>query len=181
MSLWTKARKKIGHAVKSVGKGLTSAVVDPLRATGHALEAGVNLLQGDLGAAGKNITKAYKESVRGGLNLTTGGTTSKLNDKIANAAAGVMSYGLLNFNEGSQYMENATGWDIDNSKAEAKERAAQAAYQAEVNAANEAEARNRRANLLSLRKSLTPSLSRSTQGGAGSNTIDKSQGGIILG
>lgn len=64
-----------------------------------------------------------------------------------------------------------------------EERKAQAAYQAEVNKANAQEERNRRANLLSLRKSLQPTLSRSSQGGGGGSVVDDSRGtgGVVLG
>lgn len=108
--------------------------------------------------------------------------TPKLISAAKEGGEMVGNYSTFNFNRGSQNLENLTGWDVDNSKAEAAEREAQARYQAEVDAANAAAERNRRANLLSLRKSLTPSLSRSSQGGgAGTSTTNKAQGGIILG
>lgn len=59
---------------------------------------------------------------------------------------------------------------------------AQYAYDVEVSKAQEKERQNRRANLLSLRKNLTPPLSKTSQNGQTSADSDiKSTGGIILG
>ena len=94
----------------------------------------------------------------------------------------INSYATFNFNRGSEKTEQLTGWDLDNSRAEAKEAAAQAAYQAQVNEANRISQNNLRANLLSLRKNLQKSYSRSSQGGPASyNDKDEGIGGIILG
>lgn len=160
-------------------------VIDTVRSVGHVAEAGYNVLQGDFKEAGKNIAKASGEitaAAVGGMTLGLGSfVTPKLIKTGKEFGEMVGNYSTGNFNRGSQNLENITGWDVDNSIAEEKERAAKKAYQAEVDAANAAAERNRRANLLSLRKSLTPSLSRSSQGGAAASSMTKSQGGIILG
>lgn len=166
-------------------ESLAQPVTDTVRSVGHVLEAGYNVLEGDFKEAGQNIAKATGEITAAGAGGMTLGLGKFATPKLISAAkeGGEMvgNYSTLNFNRGSQNLENITGWDIDNSKAEAAEREAQARYQAEVDAANTAAERNRRANLLSLRKSLTPSLSRSSQGGAAASSMEKPQGGIILG
>lgn len=186
------AVKEVKSFVKNPVKGtvklvesMSQPVVDTVRSVGHVAEAGWNVLEGDYKKAGQNIAKATGEITAAGV----GGMTLGLG-KVAtpNLIKGgkefgemVGNYSTFNFNRGSQNLENLTGWDVDNSIAEANERAAKEAYQAEVDAANAAAERNRRANLLSLRKSLAPSLSRSSQGGAAASSMTKSQGGIILG
>lgn len=167
-------------------KSMSQPVVDTVRSVGHVAEAGWNVLEGDYKKAGQNIAKATGEITSAAVgDMTLGlGKVATPNLIKGGKEFGEMvgNYLTFNFNRGSQNLENLTGWDVDNSIAEEKERAAKAAYQAEVDAANEAEARNRRANLLSLRKSLTPSLSRSSQGGQGGSGLPtKTQGGIILG
>lgn len=167
-------------------KSMSQPVVDTVRSVGHVAEAGWNVLEGDYKKAGQNIAKATGEITSAAVgDMTLGlGKVATPNLIKGGKEFGEMvgNYSTFNFNRGSQNLENLTGWDVDNSKAEAAEREAQARYQAEVDAANAAAERNRRANLLSLRKSLTPSLSRSSQGGgAGTSTTNKAQGGIILG
>lgn len=189
----SKAVKETKEFIKNPVKGtvklvesLAQPVTDTVRSVGHVLEAGYNVLEGDFKEAGQNIAKATGEITAAGAGGMTLGLGKFATPKLISAAkeGGEMvgNYSTFNFNRGSQNLENLTGWDVDNSKAEAAEREAQARYQAEVDAANAAAERNRRANLLSLRKSLTPSLSRSSQGGgAGTSTTNKAQGGIILG
>lgn len=188
----SKAVKETKEFVKNPVKGTvklvekaSQPVIDTVRSVGHVAEAGYNVMTGDFKEAGKNIAKATGEITAAGVGDMTLGLGSFVAPKLIKTGKEfgqmVGNYSTGNFNAGSQNLENITGWDVDNSIAEAKERAAKEAYQAEVDAANEAEARNRRANLLSLRKSLTPSLSRSSQGGAAASSMTKSQGGIILG
>lgn len=188
----SKAVKATKEFVKNPFKGTvkliekaSQPVIDTVRSVGHVAEAGYNVLQGDFKEAGKNIAKASGEITAASVgSIIPGGNivAPKLVKASKEVGEMVTNYSLLNFNRGSQNLENITGWDIDNSIAEANEKAAKEAYQAEVDAANAAAERNRRANLLSLRKSLTPSLSRSSQGGgAGTSTANKAQGGIILG
>lgn len=192
----SKAVDKAENAVKSFVKNPYKATkefvekasqpaLDTVRSVGHVAEAGYDVMTGDFKEAGKNIAKATGEITAAGVGDMTLGLGSFVAPKLISTGKEfgkmVGNYSTGNFNRGSQNLENITGWDVDNSIAEAKERAAQEAYQKEVDAANEAEARNRRANLLSLRKSLTPSLSRSSQGGAAASSMPKSQGGIILG
>lgn len=177
-------KNPIKGTVKLV-ESLAQPVTDTVRSVGHVLEAGYNVLEGDFKEAGQNIAKATGEITAAGTGAMTLGLGKYATPKLISAAkeSGEMvgNYSTFNFNRGSQNLENLTGWDVDNSIAEANERAAKEAYQAEVDAANAAAERNRRANLLSLRKSLTPSLSRSSQGGAAASSMAKSQGGIILG
>lgn len=189
----SKAVKETKEFVKNPFKGTvklvekaSQPVIDTVRSVGHVAEAGYNVMTGDFKEAGKNIAKATGEITAAGVGGMTLGLGSFVAPKLIKTGKEfgemVGNYSTGNFNRGSQNLENITGWDVDNSIAEEKERAAKAAYQAEVDAANEAEARNRRANLLSLRKSLTPSLSRSSQGGQGGSGLPtKTQGGIILG
>lgn len=184
--------KNVKEFVKNPVKGtvklvesLAQPVTDTVRSVGHVLEAGYNVLEGDFKEAGQNIAKATGEITAAGAGGMTLGLGKFATPKLISAAkeGGEMvgNYSTFNFNRGSQNLENLTGWDVDNSTAKANERAAKEAYQTEVDAANAAAERNRRANLLSLRKSLTPSLSRSSQGGAAASSMTKSQGGIILG
>lgn len=189
----SKAVKETKEFVKNPFKGTvklvekaSQPVIDTVRSVGHVAEAGYNVMTGDFKEAGKNIAKATGEITAAGVGDMTLGLGSFVAPKLIKTGKEfgemVGNYSTGNFNRGSQNLENITGWDVDNSIAEEKERAAKAAYQAEVDAANEAEARNRRANLLSLRKSLTSSLSRSSQGGQGGSGLPtKTQGGIILG
>ncbi len=183
--------KKAGKTVIDAGK---AALLNTTHGVGNMLEAGYNLATGDLKGAQKDFAKATGQLTEGflasetlvnpgamALNMASGGGVNKVNAIGGELSSMAVNYATGNFNAGSQNLENITGWDIDNSIAEDRERAAQAAYQAEVDAANAAAERNRRANLLSLRKSLTPSLSRSSQGGAAASSMTKSQGGIILG
>lgn len=156
-----KAGLKLGEMTYDVAKGDWKELQkDFAKMTGNLYES----IAGDaMGGTGKIIAPKLLES------------SKEVGEMLANYSTG-------NFNRGSQNLENLTGWDVDNSIAKEKERAAKAKYQAEVDKANAAEARNRRANLLALRKALVPSLSRSSQGGGGAGYFDeKSQGGITLG
>lgn len=159
----------MSKAVKKVGKMIAA----PFEAAWHIGEAGIKLVQGDLSGATDKF-------MQGTGDLAFAATGSNRVRHLQEAATG---YGLLNFNKGSESLEKATGWDIDNSNAEAAEKAAQEEYQRQVDEANAAAQRNRRANLLATRKSLTPTLSKSSQGGAtsSSNNNVNGMGGIILG
>lgn len=184
--LLDKTGKAVGKATVAVTDSLMQPTVDTLRSVGHVAEAGYDVMKGDFKSAGKNIAKATGEITAAGYGGMTLGLGKVATPKLLNISKEfgkmVGSYSTGNFNEGSQSLENITGWDVDNSIAEEKERAAKAKYQAEVDKANAAEARNRRANLLALRKALVPSLSRSSQGGGGAGYFDeKRQGGITLG
>ena len=165
--------KVVKGAKKLIKKG-GEMIAAPFEAAWHTGEAVIDLVGGDTSGFTENISKASGD-------ITKSMTGS---NRLKNLTAAGTSYGLLNFNKGSEFLEKATGWDIDNSNAEAAEKAAQAAYDAEVAEANAAAQRNRRANLLATRKSLTPSLSKSSQGGTGSgtnNNANSGTGGIILG
>lgn len=164
--------KVVKGAKKLIKKG-GEMIAAPFEAAWHFGEAAIELLQGD-------VSDATDKFMQGTGDLAFAATGSNRVRHFGEAATG---YGLLNFNKGSQALEKATGWDIDNSNAEAAERAAQQEYQRQVDEANAAAQRNRRANLLATRKSLTPTLSKSSQGGAasGSNNNVKGTGGIILG
>lgn len=159
----------MSKAVKKVGKMIAA----PFEAAWHIGEAGIKLVQGDLSGATDKF-------MQGTGDLAFAATGSNRVRHLQEATTG---YGLLNFNKGSESLEKATGWDIDNSNAEAAEKAAQEEYQRQVDEANAAAQRNRRANLLATRKSLTPTLSKSSQGGAtgGTNNNVNGMGGIILG
>ena len=190
----SKAEKKVEHAAEVVYDTGKTALLQTTHGLGNMVEAGYDLATGDLKGAQKEFAKATGQLTEGvlaaatitspgatTLNLISGGGVNKINKIGGQGASMLANYATGNWNAGSQKLEDITGWDVDNSIAEANERAAQKAYQAEVDAANAAAERNRRANLLSLRKSLTPSLSRSSQGGAAASSMTKSQGGIILG
>lgn len=182
MSLWSKIKKAVKKTVKAVTQPLHDTAI-ALRKDTQALG---NLLGGDFKEAGKDFVSARKEAAKGGAGTMLPGAQAyapKLIESAGKTSEALNAYATGNFNRGSQAVEDLTGWDVDNSIAEANERAAKEAYQAEIDAANEAEARNRRANLLSLRKSLTPSLSRSSQGGTGGGATQtvKGLGGIVLG
>ena len=186
MGKWYKPKTWVESGEKLV-KSVAEPVVDTARSVGHVVEAGYDVATGDFKEAGKNIAKATGEitaAAVGDMTLGLGGfVTPKLIYAGKEFGEMVGNYSTGNFNRGSQNLENITGWDVDNSIAEAAEAEAKAAYQAEVDAANAAAERNRRANLLSLRKSLAPSLSRSSQGGTGGGATQtvKGLGGIILG
>lgn len=176
--------KKVDKALSKAWKGVTQPLKDTTVGLRKDLQAVGDLAQGDLKGFGENFVSGRKEIAEGGAGTMLPGAQAyapNLIKTVGGASESLNAYATGNFNRGSQALENITGFDVDNSIAEARERAAKEAYQAEVDAANAAEARNRRANLLSLRKSLTPSLSRSSQGGAAASSMAKSQGGIILG
>lgn len=184
--LLDKASGAIAKETIKVTDSLMQPVVDTVRSVGHVAEAGYDVMKGDFKEAGKDIAKATSEITKAGMGGMTLGLGKAYTPNLLKASGEfggmVGNYSTGNFNAGSQNLENLTGWDVDNSIAEEKERAAKAKYQAEVDKANAAEARNRRANLLALRKALVPSLSRSSQGGGGAGYFDeKRQGGITLG
>lgn len=184
--LLDKASGAIAEETVKVADSLMQPMVDTVRSVGHVAEAGYDVLKGDFKEAGKDIAKAAKEIAKAGMGSMTLGLGKAYTPELLKASGEfgsmVGNYSTGNFNAGSQNLENLTGWDVDNSIAEEKERVAKAKYQAEVDKANAAEARNRRANLLALRKALVPSLSRSSQGGGGAGYFDeRSQGGITLG
>lgn len=193
--LLSKAAHGAEKAVKTVADTGKAALLNTTHGVGNMIEAGYNLATGDLKGAQEEFAKATGQLTEGflasgtlvnpgamALNMASGGGVNKVNAIGGQLSSMVTNYATGNFNAGSQNLENITGWDIDNSNAEDDARRAQERYQAEVEAANAAAERNRRANLLSLRKSLTPSLSRSSQGGAAAlSSMEKSQGGIILG
>ena len=176
--------KKVDKAFSKAWKGVTQPLKDTTIGLRKDLQAVSNLAKGDVKGFADDFVSARKEIAEGGAGTMLPGAQAyapKLIESVGKTSEALNAYATGNFNRGSQAVEDLTGYDVDNSIAEAKERAAKEAYQAEVDAANAAAERNRRANLLSLRKSLTPSLSRSSQGGAAASSIVKSQGGIILG
>lgn len=165
-------------------KGVTQPLKDTVVGFRKDLQSVGNLMQGDIKGFADDFVSGRKEMAEGGAGTMLPGAQAyapKLIETVGKTSEALNAYATGNFNRGSQAVEDLTGFDVDNSIAEANERAAREAYQAEVDAANAAAERNRRANLLSLRKSLTPSLSRSSQGGAAAFSMPKSQGGIILG
>lgn len=189
-------KNKVSTAWTNTRELAHDTTVDLLHGGGHILEAGYDLATGDVKKAGKDFAKGTKELSTGLVEsaaimnpgvlaynaVDTKHSVSKVADVAGNTAAAAVSYVTGNANQGTDYLEAATGADLDASKEKAKEKEAKAKYQAEVDKANAAEARNRRANLLALRKALVPSLSRSSQGGGGAGYFDeKSQGGITLG
>lgn len=181
MSRWTKIRDKGRNAIKKTVKGIGKTVAAPFEAAGHTLQAGVHLLEGDFSAAGKDLAKAAGNVAVGALG-SVGITSPDLLRSAQAVTQAAASYGTLNFNAGSHALQGA-GIDITADKANAEARAAQAAYDKEVAEAEDKALRSRRANLLETRKSLTPTLSKSSQGGSasGASNIGKGQGGIVLG
>lgn len=176
-----------------VGKNTVKVADSMIQPTVSAAKAGLKLgemaydiTKGDWGELQDDFAKMTGNLYKSIVGDAMGGTGKIVAPKLLESSKdlGEMAayYTTGNFNKGSDRLENLTGWDVDNSIAEEKERTAKAKYQAEVDKANAAEARNRRANLLALRKALVPSLSRSSQGGGGAGYFDeKSQGGITLG
>lgn len=157
------------HEIKKVGKSIEHGVSEAWEKTEQIASdfwehggkeavtvggiAAAALLTGGAAAGALGFT---------GVSSALTGTTAFLG---ATAATGVAGY---------------TG--AKNATVAEEERKAQAAYQAEVNKVNAQEERTRRANLLSLRKSLQPTLSRSSQGGGGSVVDDsRGTGGVVLG
>lgn len=181
MSVWTKVRDKGRNVVKKAVKGTVETLSAPLEMAGHTVQAGVHLLEGDISGAGKSLAKASGDLVRGATG-SVGMVAPGFADSLSSVAQAGTNYGLLNFNAGSHALQGA-GIDITSDKANAKARAAQAAYDKEVAEAEDKALRSRRANLLETRKSLTPTLSKSSQGGSasGASNIGKGQGGIVLG
>lgn len=182
MSKWYKPSTWINKA-EDVAKNIGKTVVAPFEGLFHAGEAGVHLLEGDLKGASKSIAKSVGDISYAGVSSITAGLTPGVAEFSKNIASAGTSYVSGNFNRGSEYLEKATGWDIDNSIAEAQEAQAQAEYQKQVNEANEISQRNLRANLLSLRKNLQKTYTKSTQGG-GAGLISNNNtatGGVILG
>lgn len=195
MGKWYKP-KTWGEAAEKVVKSITQPIHDTaigaredLQSAGY-LTAG--LLAGNKETRKKYLKKAQGKFVDARSDMAKGGagtmvplaseTAPELIETAGNLSGAINNYATFNFNDGSQNVEDLTGWDVDNSRAEAKEAAAQAAYQAEVNEANRISQNNLRANLLSLRKTLQRSFSRSSQGGpASSNEKNSGVGGIILG
>ena len=189
-SLVEKTGDLTGKAVVKATESVLQPIVSTGEAAYHLGATVVDVAQGDWKDAQKNLAKTAGNLLEAAtaktLNVATGymgkAVAPKLIDDAGKAGEMLAYYSTGNFNQGSQKLEDLTGWDVDNSKAEAAERAAKAKYQAEVEEANQAAVRNRRANLLALRKALTPSLSRASQGGGGAGYFDeKSQGGITLG
>lgn len=176
-----KAVKKVGSAIEKGVKGTVKTLAAPLEMAGHTVQAGVHLLEGDISGAGKSLAKASGDLVRGATE-TIGMVAPGFADSLSSVAQAGVNYGLLNVNAGSHALQGA-GIDITSDKANAAARAAQAAYDKEVADAEDKALRSRRANLLETRKSLTPTLSKSSQGGSasGASNIGKGQGGIVLG
>lgn len=166
-------------------EAVTQPLEDTLIGAREDLQSMGALLQGDLKGFEDKFVDARRDMAKGGAGTMLPGAQAyapELIQTVGDISEAINSYATFNFNRGSQKTEDLTGYDVDNSIAEEKERAAKAKYQAEVAKANAAEARNRRANLLALRKALVPSLSRSSQGGGGAGYFEeKSQGGITLG
>ena len=180
--------KSPGKGIVKIGKALTEPIKDTLVGAREDLQSFNKLLSGDYKGAQEKFVGARSKMAEGG-----GGTMVPLAEitapevpKLLGIASGTINTATTTWSlsKAGQYAYDRTGGEIDLTGVAAKEkkRAAQAAYEAEVKAANEAAERNRRANLLSLRKALTPSLSRSSQGGGGAGYFDeKKQGGITLG
>lgn len=172
---------KLGHSVKNTAK---QALINPFRATGHLLQAGGYLMSGKFSKAGVAFSKAAGEYTSAAVSAITGGVAPNLAEKAGQLSSAVASYGTLNFNRGSQYIEDATGYDLDNSKAEAEAARIAAAEQAEIDKANALAEQQRRANLLSLRKQVgAVNVGKSSIFGSGSasaSTKDETTG-IILG
>lgn len=177
MSLWKKVREGVKKTVKNT-------VINPLRATGHLLQSGGYLMSGKFSKAGVAFSKAAGEYTSAAVGAITGGIAPNLAEKAGQLSSAVASYGILNFNRGSQYVEDATGYDLDNSKAEAEAARIAAAEQAEIDKANALAEQQRRANLLSLRKQVGAVNigSKSTVFSGGSTTDNKNTAtGIVLG
>lgn len=176
---------KLGHAAKKIGKGIVkNSIINPLRAGGHLLQAGGYLMSGKLGKAGIAFSKASGEYTSAVVGTITGGVAPNFAEKAGQLSSAVTSYGTLNFNRGSQYVEDVTGYDLDNSKAEAEAARIAAAEQAEIDKANALAEQQRRANLLSLRKQVGAVNigSKSTVFSGGSTTDNKNTAtGIVLG
>lgn len=134
----------------------------------HELGGWDNIAIGAGLVAGTILTGGLAGAAVGGTLLGTSATTVGLG---AGAALGLATGGMT------------TKAGIEAGKAERQAAKEQAAYNAEVAKAEATSERNRRANLLNMRKSLTPSTSRSSQGGGTTNTTELNAGGagIVLG
>lgn len=170
---------------KKIVKAVTEPVKDTLIGAREDIQSAGKLVTGDIKGWEEEFVDARRQMAKGGAGTMVPLaeiTAPGLTETVADISEAINSYATFNFNRGSEKTEQLTGWDLDNSRAEAKEAAAQAAYQAQVNEANRISQNNLRANLLSLRKNLQKSYSRSSQGGPASyNDKDEGIGGIILG
>ena len=175
---------KIGHGVKNTAKSyVKQALINPIRGTGHIFQAGGYLAQGNFSKAGQSFDKAVTEYTTAAVSHITGGLTPGLAEKVGQIAGAVTAYSYGNFNRGSQYIEDVTGYDLDNSIAEAKTEAALAAQQREIDAENARADAQRRANLLSLRKQVGAVNvgAKSTVFSGGGETDKKTATGVVLG
>lgn len=166
-------------------EAVTQPLEDTLIGAREDLQSMGALLQGDVKGFEEKFVDARRDMAKGGAGTMVPfaqAVAPQVIETAGDISEAINSYATFNFNRGSEKTEELTGWDVDNSRAEAKEAAAKAEYQAKVNEANRISQNNLRANLLSLRKTLQRSFSRSSQGGpASGNEKNSGVGGIILG
>lgn len=179
----SKGVKKVTRIVEKAAKSVGKTIASPFEAAWHAGEAGVKLLEGDLSGASEAFGKATGDITRGIVGVTNVGLIApKVNDLAYGVGRAVGTAVTGNINKATHALYDTTGIDIGAIEEKQAEKAAQAEYDRQVADAEATAQRNRRANLLATRKSLAPSLSRSSQGGGGSgNNQATAVGGIILG
>ena len=188
--------KDIAKASVAVGASALQPVNATIDATAHTVEAGYYLGKGLITGDSENYKKAQANIAKAGGDMLKATVTDKLlgTGKIAAPGVGetskqagemVTNYATGNFNAGSQNLENITGWDVDNSKAEAAAEAAQKAAEDEVKKANQIAENERKAKLFALRKQVgirnVGVASVWGSGSASSSVTKDNQTGIILG
>lgn len=188
--------KDIAKAAVAIGDSALQPVNATIDATAHTVEAGYYLGKGLITGDSEDYKKAQKNIAKAGGDMLKATVTDKLlgTGKILAPDVGETSkqtgemltnYATFNFNAGSQNLENITGWDIDNSKAEARAKEAQRAAEAEVKKANQVAENERKAKLFALRKQVgirnTGVASVWGAGSASSSVTKDNQTGIVLG
>lgn len=186
---------KIAHGTVTVASSLAQPANSLIDATAHTVESAFYLGKGVVTGDSKNYKKAQANLAKAGGDMmafsvgsATGGLGKLLAPGLISSAkqTGEMltNYTTGNFNAGSQNLENITGWDVDNSKAEAAAEEAQKAAEDAVKKANEVAENERKAKLFSLRKQVGVRNVGVTSiwgsGSASSSTKDE-QTGIVLG
>lgn len=187
---------KIAHGVVKVAGSLAQPANSLINATYHTGESAFYLGKGIITGDSENYKKAQKSIAKAGgdmMAFSVGAATGGLGKLVApglissakQSGEMVTNYTTGNFNAGSQNLENITGWDVDNSKAEAAAEAAQKAAEEEVKKANQVAENERKAKLFALRKQVgirnVGVASVWGSGSASSSVTKDNQTGIILG
>lgn len=181
------AKKTFNYAEDVVTQGFKDVVVNPLRATGHVLQAGYYAAGGDWHKAGYALDKSAKEFTSAAVGASTFHLLPGLSRAAGDAAEIASALVRGDINRSEQNLENALGHDIDNSEARAYNKAVLeatlAAERQEAKRAEEMADNQRRASLYALRRQVGAVNVgvRSSVFGGGSGDKEKTATGVVLG